>query len=51
MGGKVWKKGRAERDGKGALETVKKEGKSKKKIKGGRPISKMGKGGKFGKKR
>jgi ATP-dependent RNA helicase DDX27 len=51
MGGKVWKKGRAERDGKGALEAAKKEGKGKKKIKGGKPISKMGKAGKFGKKR
>jgi len=51
MGGKVWKKGRAERDGKGALEKAKKEGNGKKKIKGGKPVSKMGKGGKFGKKR
>ena len=51
MSGKVWKKGRAERDGKGALEAAKKEGKGSKKIKGGKPISKMGKAGKFGKKR
>jgi ATP-dependent RNA helicase DDX27 len=51
MGGKVWKKGRAERDGKGALENAKREGKGKKKIKGSKPVSKMGKGGKFGKKR
>jgi ATP-dependent RNA helicase DDX27 len=51
MSGKVWKKGRAERDGKGALEAAKKEGKGKKKIKGGKPISKMGEAGKFGKKR
>ncbi|CZT51714.1 probable ATP-dependent RNA helicase drs1 [Rhynchosporium secalis] len=46
--GKVWKKGRAERDGKGALAPVK----GKKKVQGGKPPSKMGaKGGKFGKKR
>jgi ATP-dependent RNA helicase DDX27 len=45
-GGKVWKKGRAERDGKGALLE-----KGKKKIKGGKPSSKGAKGGKFGKKR
>jgi ATP-dependent RNA helicase DDX27 len=51
MEGKVWKKGRAERDGKGALENARKEGKGKKKIKGGKPISKNGKGGKFGKER
>jgi len=45
--GKVWKKGRAERDGKGALLE-----RGKKKVKGGKPIVKMGaKGGKFGKKR
>lgn len=43
--GKVWKKGRAERDGKGALLE---KGKGKKKIKGGKPGSK---GGKFSKKR
>lgn len=43
--GKVWKKGRAERDGKGALE------KGKKKVKGGKPPMKGGPGGKFGKKR
>ena len=43
--GKVWKKGRAERDGKGALSEER-----KKKVKSGRPLSKMGKG-KFGKKR
>jgi ATP-dependent RNA helicase DDX27 len=45
--GKVWKKGRAERDGKGALAPVK----GKKKEKGGKPASKMGAKGKFGKKR
>ena len=45
--GKVWKKGRAERDGKGALLAEK----SKKKVKGGRPASKMGAKGKFGKRR
>lgn len=48
--GKVWKKGRAERDGKGALAPVK----GKKKVKGGKPGAKpAGKptGGKFGKKR
>jgi ATP-dependent RNA helicase DDX27 len=39
---KVWKKGRAERDGKGAL-AVKKE-KGKKKVKGGKPPSKFGSG-------
>jgi len=44
--GKVWKKGRAERDGKGALE----KGKGKKKVKGSKPASKMPKG-KFSKKR
>jgi ATP-dependent RNA helicase DDX27 len=45
--GKVWKKGRAERDGKGALLE-----KGRKKVKGGKPPSKVGaKGGKFGKKR
>ncbi|KAF8849021.1 DEAD-domain-containing protein [Acephala macrosclerotiorum] len=49
--GKVWKKGRAERDGKGALLAAKKEGKGKKKVKGGKPPSKFAKGGKFGKKR
>ncbi|KAI6709239.1 hypothetical protein JHW43_008227 [Diplocarpon mali] len=50
--GKVWKKGRAERDGKGALEAARKEGKGRKKVKGGKPVSKMGgKPGKFGKKR
>ncbi|KAG4444099.1 nucleolar DEAD-box protein required for synthesis of 60S ribosomal subunit [Cadophora sp. M221] len=50
--GKVWKKGRAERDGKGALAPVKKDGKGKKKVQGGKPPSKMGaRGGKFGKKR
>ncbi|KAF4637894.1 hypothetical protein G7Y89_g187 [Cudoniella acicularis] len=46
--GKVWKKGRAERDGKGALEKAK--GKGKKKVKGGKPASKLPKG-KFNKKR
>ena len=54
MAGKVWKKGRAERDGKGAVENLKDAGKGKQKIKGGKPVSKMGKagkGGKFGKKR
>jgi ATP-dependent RNA helicase DDX27 len=51
--GKVWKKGRAERDGKGALENFKKDrdGKGKKKVKGGKPGSKMARAGKFGKKR
>ncbi|KAH7418381.1 P-loop containing nucleoside triphosphate hydrolase protein [Cadophora sp. MPI-SDFR-AT-0126] len=52
--GKVWKKGRAERDGKGALAQAKKDvkGKGKKKVAGGKPPSKGGaKGGKFGKKR
>lgn len=49
--GKVWKKGRAERDGKGALEAAKKEGKGKKKVAGGKPVSKMGGRGGFGKKR
>jgi len=39
--GKVWKKGRAERDGKGALAPAK--GKGKKKVKGGKPVSKFGK--------
>jgi ATP-dependent RNA helicase DDX27 len=47
MEGKVWKKGRAERDGKGALENAQK---GKKKIKGGKPPGKATKG-KFGKKR
>jgi ATP-dependent RNA helicase DDX27 len=47
MEGKVWKKGRAERDGKGAVENFKKD-KSKKKIKGGKP---GGKPAKFAKKR
>ncbi|TVY26319.1 ATP-dependent RNA helicase [Lachnellula hyalina] len=45
--GKVWKKGRAERDGKGALEAAKK-GKGKQKIKGGKPAQVKGK---FAKKR
>lgn len=45
--GKVWKKGRAERDGKGALLAQK----GKKKVKGGKPASKMEAKGKFGKKR
>ncbi|CZR54301.1 probable ATP-dependent RNA helicase drs1 [Phialocephala subalpina] len=49
--GKVWKKGRAERDGKGALLAAKKEGKGKKKVAGGKPPSKFAKGKKFGKKR
>jgi ATP-dependent RNA helicase DDX27 len=44
--GKVWKKGRAEREGKGALLE-----KGKKKVKGGKPPSKMGAKGKFSKKR
>jgi ATP-dependent RNA helicase DDX27 len=45
--GKVWKKGRAERDGKGVLLE-----KGKKKVKGGKSPSKIGaKGGKFSKKR
>lgn len=42
MEGKVWKKGRAERDGKGALEKAK-GGKGKQKVKGGKPMSKFGK--------
>lgn len=50
MEGKVWKKGRAERDGKGALLAAKKEGKGKKKIKGDKPPSKFARGGKFGRK-
>jgi ATP-dependent RNA helicase DDX27 len=45
--GKVWKKGRAEREGKGAL-LVKGQKKSKG---GGKPASKMGSKGIFGKKR
>lgn len=45
--GKVWKKGRAEREGKGAL-LVKGQKKGKG---GGKPASKMGSKGKFGKKR
>jgi ATP-dependent RNA helicase DDX27 len=50
--GKVWKKGRAERDGKGALENFKKDRNGKgKKVKGGKPGSKMTRAGKFGKKR
>jgi len=51
--GKVWKKGRAERDGKGALQNFKKDrdGKGKKKVKGGKPSSKMARAGKFSKKR
>lgn len=48
MGGKVWKKGRAERDGKGALEQKKGE-RGKKKVKGGKPGAM--KGGNFNKKR
>jgi ATP-dependent RNA helicase DDX27 len=45
--GKVWKKGRAEREGKGALPVKgQKKGKG-----GGKPASKMGSKGKFGKKR
>jgi ATP-dependent RNA helicase DDX27 len=38
IGGKGWKKGRAERDGKGALERTKDKG--KKKVKGGKPPGK-----------
>lgn len=51
--GKVWKKGRAERAGKGALETFRKDrdGKGKKKVKGGKLVSQMARVGKFGKKR
>ncbi|CAG8981252.1 hypothetical protein HYALB_00003850 [Hymenoscyphus albidus] len=45
--GKVWKKGRAERDGKGALAPVK----GKKEVKGGKPTAKPAAKGKFGKKR
>lgn len=46
--GKVWKKGRAERDGKGALAQGKGRGKGKKKVKGGKPMAaKMGAKGKF----
>lgn len=42
--GKVWKKGRAERDGKGALAPKPKgAGKGKQKVKGGKPMSKFGK--------
>ncbi|EKD21129.1 uncharacterized protein L3040_000835 [Drepanopeziza brunnea f. sp. 'multigermtubi'] len=57
---KVWKKGRAERDGKGALLAARKEGKGKKKMAGGKPGAKpgskfggqpRGKPGKVGKKR
>lgn len=44
--GKVWKKGRAERDGKGALDKSKTAGKGKKKVKGGKPVGKMGAQGK-----
>ncbi len=43
--GKVWKKGRAERDGKGALAQAKVKG--KKKVKGGKPVVRMGGKGKF----
>jgi ATP-dependent RNA helicase DDX27 len=45
--GKMWKKGRSERDGKGAL--LAQEG--KRKVKGGRPASKVGAKGKLGKNR
>ncbi|KAL3425929.1 hypothetical protein PVAG01_02720 [Phlyctema vagabunda] len=47
--GKVWKKGRAERDGKGALLAAKKD-KGKKKEKGGKPTGKPG-GARGGKRR
>jgi len=47
--GKVWKKGRAERDGKGALAQAKVKG--KKKVKGGKPMAKMGGKGKFSNKK
>jgi ATP-dependent RNA helicase DDX27 len=47
--GKVWKKGRAERDGKGALTQAKVKG--KKKVKGGKPMVKMGAKGKFSNKK
>jgi ATP-dependent RNA helicase DDX27 len=47
--GKVWKKGRAERDGKGALAPPKVKG--KKKVKGGKPMAKMGARGKFSNKK
>lgn len=47
--GKVWKKGRAERDGKGALTQPKVKG--KKKVKGVRPMAKMGAKGKFSNKK
>lgn len=47
--GKVWKKGRAERDGKGALAQLKVKG--KKKVKGGKPIGKIGAKGKFSNKK
>lgn len=45
--GKVWKKGRAERDGKGSLAW----GKGKKNVKGGKPKAKMGGKRRFSKKR
>jgi ATP-dependent RNA helicase DDX27 len=47
--GKVWKKGRAERDGKGALAQPKVKG--KKKTKGGKPLVKIGGKGKFSNKK
>lgn len=46
IGGKGWKKGRAERDGKGALAAPKVKDRGKKKVKGGKPPGK-----KFGGKR
>jgi len=55
--GRVWKKGRAERDGKGAVENFKKSKKDKSKTKpktgggGGGSKKPAGKPGKFGKKR
>lgn len=50
--GKVWKKGRAERDGKGAVENFKKSKKDRGKTKsGGRVRKPVGKPSKFGKKR
>ena len=53
MEGKVWKKGRAERDGKGAVENFKRDKKKgKKSAGGGKPAGNgLAKGGKFGKKR
>jgi ATP-dependent RNA helicase DDX27 len=46
---KVWKKGRAERDGKGALSPAKAKG--KKRVKGGKPMAMMGGKGKLSNKK